>query len=61
MSSKKGKIFFFGTLAFILGLSILREFDLKNIRFEKPALVIIYAIAFLLSVYFIVRSVKEKK
>lgn len=61
MSSKKGQLFPFALIAFPLGLGIIREFDFKSVRFEKPALVIVYAIAFLMCVYFSIRSIKEKK
>jgi hypothetical protein len=60
MSNKKGQPFPFLIIAIILGWTIFKQFDFENLKFEKPALAIIYILTFLMSVYFLVKNVKEK-
>lgn len=60
MSNKKGHPFPFLIIAIVLGWTIFKQFDFENLKFEKPALAIIYIVTFLMSVYFLVKNVKEK-
>ncbi len=49
-------------IAVILGAAIYRQFDFESMKFEKPALVTIYAIAFIMSIIFMFKkSAKIKK
>lgn len=60
MSNKKGQPFPFVIIAIVLGWTIFKQFDFENLKFEKPALAVIYILTFLMSVYFLVKNVKEK-
>jgi Kef-type K+ transport system membrane component KefB len=61
MRNKKGKTFLFVIIALILGWTLFKQFDFKNLKFEKPALATIYILTFLMSVYFLARKAKEKQ
>lgn len=60
MSDKKGLSFPFLIIAIVLGAGIYREFDFESFKFEKPALAVVYILAFLMTVYFIIRGIKGK-
>ncbi|WP_285056512.1 hypothetical protein [Pedobacter ginsengisoli] len=60
MSNKKGQPFPFVIIVIVLGWAIFKQFDFENLKFEKPALTIVYVLTFLMSVYFLVKNVQEK-
>ncbi|WP_449437203.1 hypothetical protein [Pedobacter steynii] len=60
MSNKKGQAFLFAIIAIILGWTLYKQFDFENLKFEKPALAILYTLTFLVSVYFLIKSFREK-
>jgi hypothetical protein len=60
MSNKKGQAFLFAIIAIILGWTLFKQFDFESLKFEKPALAILYTLTFLASVYFLIKSFKEK-
>jgi len=60
MGNKKAKAFLFSIIAVILGLSIIKHFDVEQMKFEKPALDTLYILTFIMSVFFLLRSIKEK-
>ncbi len=60
MSDKKGPSFPFLIIAIVLGAGIYREFNFETLKFEKPALAAVYILAFVMSVYFIIRGMKAK-
>ncbi len=43
-------------IAVILGAAIYRQFDFESMKFEKQALVTIYAIAFIMSIIFMFKK-----
>ena len=53
------KNFPFTIIAIILGVSLYRQFDIDTLTFEKPALAIVYLIAFALSVFFLIKGRKN--
>lgn len=53
------KNFPFAIIAIILGVSLYRQFDIETLTFEKPALAIVYLIAFALSVFFLIKGRKN--
>jgi hypothetical protein len=61
MSNKKGLTFLFLIIAIILGWTIFKQFDFENLKFEKPALAVVYILTFIMSVYFLVKNAKEEK
>ena len=58
MGNKKAKAFLFSIIAVILGLSIIKHFDVEQMKFEKPALDTLYILTFIMSVFFLLRSIK---
>ena len=52
--------FFFSVIAIILGVSLFKHFDFENLKFEKPALDILYLIVFIFSIYGIVKNYKKQ-
>lgn len=60
MSNKKGQPFPLIIIAIILGWSIFKQFDFESLKFEKPALAVVYIVTFLIAVYLITKNVKEK-
>ncbi|MBY0542371.1 MAG: hypothetical protein K2P75_03145 [Sphingobacteriaceae bacterium] len=60
MENKKGLNFFFLIIAIILGSVLFKQFDFKNLKFEKPELAILYLIVFVASIYFLIKDYKKK-
>lgn len=60
MRNKKGTNFFLGIIAIILGWTLFKQFDFKNLKFEKPALDIVYIIGFAISIYFLIKNSKNQ-
>ena len=56
MENKKGINLFFAFIAFILGLTLFKHIDFKNLKFEDPALDILYLIVFVISIYLILKD-----
>lgn len=47
-------------IAIVLGGTIFKEFDFKNLTFEKPALAVVYILTLLMTIYFIFKKDKSK-
>ncbi len=60
MGNKKTPNFFLVIIAIILGSALFKQFDFENLKFEKPALAIIYIVTFVLSIYFLIRDYKNR-
>lgn len=60
MSSKKGLSFPFVIIALVLGGTIFKQFDFENLKFENPALAIVYILTFLMTVYILIKNLKDK-
>lgn len=60
MSTKKGLSFPLVIIAIVIGATIFKQFDFKTLRFDEPAMAVIYILTFLMTVYFIFKSNKEK-
>jgi membrane protein DedA with SNARE-associated domain len=60
VSSKKGQALPFAIIAVVLGWTLFKQFDFENLKFEKPALAIVYGLTFIMSVYFLVKNMKGK-
>jgi len=52
--------FVFWIVAIILGVTLFKQFDFKNLKFEDPAMAVIYGIVFLFSVYYIIKNSNKK-
>ncbi|MEE1944530.1 hypothetical protein VRU48_05380 [Pedobacter sp. KR3-3] len=60
MEKKKASSFIFGIIAIILGCTLWKQFDFKNLKFEHTGLAIIYAITFAFSVYVLVKNYRNR-
>jgi hypothetical protein len=60
MENKKGINFFFAIIAIILGVVIYKQFDVENLRFEKPVLATVYIVTFLFSIFFLIRNYTKR-
>ena len=60
MENNKAPNFFFGVIATILGVTLFKHFDFQNLKFEKPALDVVYLITFAISIYMLVKNAKNK-
>jgi len=60
MENRKALSFTFVVTAIILGVTLLRQFDFKNLRFEKTGLAIVYLIGFIISIYFLVKNYRNQ-
>lgn len=59
MENKKALLFTFWVVAIILGVTLFKQFDFQNFKFENTGLAIIYAIVFIFSVYYIIKNSKK--
>lgn len=53
--------FSFAIIAIILGVSLFRQFDYETLTFEKPALAVVYLIAFTMSIFFLIKGRKKNE
>jgi hypothetical protein len=60
MEMKKALPFTFTVVAIILGVTLFKQFDFKNFKFENTGLAVIYAIVFIFSIYFLIKNSKNK-
>lgn len=58
MSNKKELSIPLIIIALIIGSGIFKQFDAQNLRFEKPALAIVYILSFVGCLYFIFKKAK---
>jgi len=52
--------FFFVIIAVILGGALFKQFDFQSLKFEKPALAVVYIIAFIISIGLMIKKSKNK-
>lgn len=60
MENKKGLSIVLLIPTIIIGVALFEEFDFENLKFEKPALAIVYFIGFALSVIFQLKDFKKR-
>jgi Ca2+/Na+ antiporter len=58
--NKKTPNFFLVIIVLILGQVLFEKFDFENLKFEKPALAILYIVVFVFSIYFLIRDYKNR-
>jgi membrane protein DedA with SNARE-associated domain len=59
MENRKAPLFVFKIIAIILGWTLFKQFDFENLKFEKPALAIIYIVVFVISIYILIKNHKK--
>jgi predicted ferric reductase len=61
MENKKGINFFFIIIAIVTASKLIKHFDFQNFKFNHLAIDIIYLIAFLASVFFLIKDLVKRK
>lgn len=61
MEKKKAVSFTLTIVAIILGVTLYKQFDFRELRFEQPALAVVYGITFLVSVYVLINAARKQK
>jgi predicted ferric reductase len=56
MSNKKELSFPLIIIAVVIGVTIFKQFDFENLKFEKPAMAVVYILTFIMTVYLIFRN-----
>ncbi|BDU24898.1 hypothetical protein [Flavobacterium sp. GSB-24] len=59
MENKKPITFIFWVIAIILGVTLYKQFDFQNLKFEKPGLAVVYIIVFVFSVFVLIKNYKK--
>lgn len=60
MDDKKGINLFFAFIAVILGWTLFKHIDFKNLTLKDPFLDILYFIVFSISIYLIIKDKKKR-
>ncbi len=60
MRNKKALNFFFIMIAIILGWILFKQFDFESLKFKHTGLAIVYIIAFVLSIYFLIINYRKR-
>jgi hypothetical protein len=60
MENKKALLYTFSIVAIILGVTLFKQFDFKNLKLQQLGLAIVYIIGFIISVYFVIKNSKNK-
>ncbi len=61
IENKKGLPFGITICAIIIAIALFKQFDFETLKFEKPALAIVYILTLAMSIYFILNSLKNKQ
>ena len=61
MNNKKEYSYLLIIIAVVLGWTIFKQFDFEKLKFEKPAMAVVYTLTFLITVYFILKKEKSKE
>jgi hypothetical protein len=57
---KKRINLFFVFIAIILGSTLVKQFDVEKLTFQKPALATLYIIVFLAAIFFLIKDYTKK-
>ena len=60
MGDKKGLSFPLIIITVVIAWAVFKQFDSQNLRFEKPALAIVYILTLIMCLYFILTKPKQK-
>jgi hypothetical protein len=61
MDSRKGANFFLVIIAIVTGTKLVRHFDFKNLKFEKPLLDAIYLVTFVAVIVFFIADYRKRR
>jgi len=60
MENKKALIFALRISTIIIGVALFKQFDFQNLKFEKPALGMVYFVTFVFLLYVQIKDAKNK-
>jgi len=60
METKKGLNVFFAFIAVILGWTLFKHVDFRNLTLKDPVLDILYFIVFVISIYLIIKNYSKR-
>ncbi|MBF8456117.1 hypothetical protein IV494_02890 [Kaistella sp. G5-32] len=60
MKNKKNLSFTFIIIAVILGVTLYKQFDFENMKFEKTGLAIVYLIGFAISIFVLIKNYRNR-
>jgi hypothetical protein len=61
MQNKKNINWFFGLIAFPIGLTLMKHIDFKHFTLQKPALDTIYIVVFIACIFLMLKDLFVKK
>lgn len=53
--------FAFSIIAIILGVVLYKQFNFETLKFEKPALAVVYLIVFVFSIFVLIKNFRKKR
>jgi len=59
--NKKGLPFPLIIIAIVLGWTIFKQFDFENLKFEKPAMAVVYILTLIMTLFFIFKKDKSEE
>jgi fucose 4-O-acetylase-like acetyltransferase len=61
MEKNKVPMFTFIIITIILGVTLIKQFDFENLKFENTGLAIVYLVVFISLIYMMIKDLKKKK
>ena len=61
MEKNKAPMFTFTIIAIILGVTLFKQFDFENLKFENTGLAIVYLVVFIFAIYVLIKDFRKKK
>jgi uncharacterized membrane protein len=59
MANQKVSTFIMSVIALILVVTLFKQFDFENLRFEKMGMAVVYSIALVIAIYLLVKGLKN--
>lgn len=60
MEKQKAPVFILIIVAIIVAMALYKQFDFENLKFQKPALAVVYGITFVVAVTVLIKNVVRK-
>lgn len=61
MDNQRAPVFALRIAAIIIGATMFKQFDFQSLKFEKPALGMVYLVTFVFIVYVLIKDVRRKQ
>jgi len=59
-NKSKASVFIFSIIAIILGSTLYKQFNFETLKFEKPALAVVYIIVFVCSILVLIKNFRKR-